>query len=135
MDGTTVRLQIDSDVMLVNDEEVALDGSVRLIEDNTMVPMNVFQSVGARVEWVDDLRRIVITKHEPQVFDDDKGKENWQTGMFGDWQPDPSKYRGGWYEYLESQEETSESQDEASESQGETESQDEALESLQETSE
>ncbi len=109
LDDTTVSLQIDNDVMLVNDEEVALDTPARIINDNTMVPLRaISESLGATVEWVENLNRIVIDKPEPQVFDDNKGMENWQTGEFGDWQPDSSKHRGGWYEYLESLQEDSE---------------------------
>ena len=101
---TTVKLQIDSDIMIVNDEAVHVDAPARIVSDRTMVPLRaVSEALDADVEWIENLNRIVIDKPVmPMDFGEGTGKENWQTGKFGDWQPDMSKYHGGWDEYMAS---------------------------------
>ena len=102
-DDTTIELQINNSVMMVNDEPVELDAPARLVNDNTMVPLRaISEALDADVEWIENLRRVVIDDPEPMVFDDNIGKENWQTGQFGNWIPDITKSDGGWYEYQQS---------------------------------
>lgn len=60
-EDTTIKLQIDNNIMQVNDEEVELDTPARLINDNTMVPLRaVSEALDAKVDWIEDLQRIVI---------------------------------------------------------------------------
>ena len=59
--GTTIKLQIDNNIMQINDEAIELDTPARLINDNTMVPIRaVSEAFGADVYWIGDLQRIVI---------------------------------------------------------------------------
>jgi hypothetical protein len=104
-DDKTIELQINSNVMTVNNEDVQLETPVRLINDSTMIPLRaVSEALDATVDWIDDLKRVVIDKLElPMDFGEGKGKENWQTGQFGDWKPDMDKYRGGYEEYVKQQ--------------------------------
>jgi hypothetical protein len=103
-DDKTIELQINSNVMTVNGEAVQLETPVRLINDSTMIPLRaVSEALDATVDWIENLQRIVIDKPElPMDFGEGTGKENWQTGQFGDWKPDMDKYRGGYEEYVKS---------------------------------
>ena len=103
-DNIKIRLQINNDIMLVDDAPIQLDAPARIINDNTMVPLRaVSESLGADVEWIGNLNRIVIDKPKlPMDFGDGVGKENWQTGKFGDWRPDITKFDGGYSDYQKS---------------------------------
>lgn len=60
-DETTVYMQIDDGYMSVNDEWIALDTPPRLVGDRTLVPVRaVSEALDARVEWNDELQRVII---------------------------------------------------------------------------
>ncbi|MCD8391553.1 MAG: copper amine oxidase N-terminal domain-containing protein, partial [Firmicutes bacterium] len=62
-DDITVTLQTDNDVMIVNDEEVQLDTPAKIIDDHIMIPIRaVSEALNAKVDWHNDLRRVVIDK-------------------------------------------------------------------------
>ena len=60
-DGITIRLQIDNDIMTRNGEEIQLDVPARIVNDRTMVPLRaISEALNARVDWIEDLQRVVI---------------------------------------------------------------------------
>ncbi len=60
-DGITIRLQIDNDIMTKNGEEIQLDVPARIVNDRTMVPLRaISEALNARVDWIEDLQRVVI---------------------------------------------------------------------------
>ena len=68
-DETTVYMQIDDGYMSVNDEWIALDAPPRLVGDRTLVPVRaVSEALDARVEWNDELQRVIIDK-QPEWVD------------------------------------------------------------------
>lgn len=80
-DDTTVKLQIDNNIMQVNDNEVELDTPARLINDNTMVPLRaVSEALDAKVEWVENLQRVVIDI-QPAWIESDWNPEWYQQAM------------------------------------------------------
>lgn len=80
-DDTTVKLQIDNNIMQVNDNKVELDTPARLVNDNTMVPLRaVSEALDAKVEWIEELQRIVIDK-QPEWIESDWNPEWYQQAM------------------------------------------------------
>lgn len=60
-DDIKIQLQIENSIMQVNSESVELETPARLVNDNTMVPIRaVSEAFDARVEWIDDLQRVVV---------------------------------------------------------------------------
>jgi len=60
-DGTTVVLQIDSNVMDVNGTTVALDAPARIVDNRTFIPLRaVTEAFHATVDWNEALRLITI---------------------------------------------------------------------------
>ena len=61
-DETTVVLQIDNKIAKVNDSEIELDVPATLVSERTMVPVRfVSESLGCKVDWVDETQTVVIT--------------------------------------------------------------------------
>lgn len=77
---TVIGVQVDNPIMLVNDVPVELDAAPKLVEDRTLVPLRaISEALDAKVEWVENLNRVVIDKPElPMDFGEGRGKENWQ---------------------------------------------------------
>lgn len=77
---TVIGVQVDNSIMLVNDVPVELDAAPKLVEDRTLVPLRaISEALDAKVEWVENLNRVVIDKPElPMDFGEGRGKENWQ---------------------------------------------------------
>ena len=47
--------------MLKNDEEITLDVPAQVVNDRTMIPLRaVAEALDAKVDWVGELRRVVI---------------------------------------------------------------------------
>ncbi len=64
---TTVELQIDNKIAKVNGKEVELDVPAKLINERTMVPVRfVSESLGCKVDWIDETQTVVITSAEPK---------------------------------------------------------------------
>ncbi|MFQ7292455.1 MAG: copper amine oxidase N-terminal domain-containing protein [Monoglobales bacterium] len=60
-DGTTIKLQANNNVMLKNDEEITLDVPAQVVNDRTMIPLRaVAEALDAKVDWIGELRRVVI---------------------------------------------------------------------------
>lgn len=60
-DDTTIKLQANNNVMLKNDEEITLDVPAQIVNDRTMIPLRaVAEALDAKVDWVGELRRVVI---------------------------------------------------------------------------
>lgn len=60
-DDTTIKLQANNNVMLKNDEEITLDAPAQIVNDRTMIPLRaVAEALDAKVDWVGELRRVVI---------------------------------------------------------------------------
>ena len=75
---TVITVQIDSTEMSKNGDEIVLDTPPRLVGGRTLVPVRaVSEALDARVEWTEDLRRVVIDIPGPQDFGDGVGRENW----------------------------------------------------------
>lgn len=80
-DDTTVKLQIDNNIMQVNDNEVELDTPARLINNNTMVPLRaVSEALDTKVEWIGNLQRVVIDK-QPEWTESDWNPEWYKQAM------------------------------------------------------
>lgn len=80
-EDTTIKLQIDNNIMQVNDEEVELDTPARLINDNTMVPLRaVSEALDAKVDWIEDLQRIVIDV-QPEWVETDWNPDWYQQAL------------------------------------------------------
>lgn len=63
IDGTTIDLKINSDIMTVNGSDNALDVPAQIINDKTMLPLRaVSEAVGADVDYDAKLRCVYITK-------------------------------------------------------------------------
>ncbi len=63
IDGITIEITIDSDVMYVNGEAVTLDVPAQLINEKTMLPVRALsENVGFNVDWDDVIRCVYITK-------------------------------------------------------------------------
>ena len=81
---TTIKLQIDNNIMQINDEAIELDTPARLINDNTMVPIRaVSEAFGAAVYWIGDLQRIVIDV-QPEWTESD-WNPSWYQRAVGTW--------------------------------------------------
>ena len=66
--NTSVWVTIDSNVMLKNGEDVALDAPARLIDDRTLVPVRaVSEGLGAEVDWDADTRTVTITTKKEET--------------------------------------------------------------------
>ena len=64
-DETTVVLQIDNKIAKVNGNEIELDVPATLVSERTMVPVRfVSESLGCKVDWVDETQTVVITSPE-----------------------------------------------------------------------
>ena len=60
-DGTTVRFQIDNNIMKKNGEDILLDVPAQLVNSRTLVPIRaVSESFGCKVDWINDTRTVVI---------------------------------------------------------------------------
>ena len=58
----TITLQIENKIAKVNDKEVELDVPAKLVNERTMVPVRfVSESLGCKVEWIDETQTVVIT--------------------------------------------------------------------------
>lgn len=80
-EDTTIKLQIDNNIMQVNDEEVELDTPARLINDNTMVPLRaVSEALDAKVDWIEDLQRVVIDV-QPEWIETDWNPDWYQQAL------------------------------------------------------
>lgn len=80
-DDTTIQLQIDNNKMQVNNDTVELEIPARLINDNAMVPIRaVSEALEARVEWVDDLQRVVVDE-QPEWVESDWNPAWYQQAM------------------------------------------------------
>ena len=61
---TTVVLQIDNKTAKVNGKEIELDVPATLVSERTMVPVRfVSESLGCKVDWIDETQTVVITSH------------------------------------------------------------------------
>lgn len=59
----TILMQIGSDRMFINDEQIDLDVPPQLIDDRTMVPLRaVSEAFGLKVEWNDATSTVIITE-------------------------------------------------------------------------
>ena len=59
----TMLMQIGSDRMFINDEQIDLDVPPQLIDDRTMVPLRaVSEAFGLKVEWNDATSTVIITE-------------------------------------------------------------------------
>ena len=57
----TIQIVVDNTVMLKNGRKITLDVPARLVRDRTLVPVRaVSEGMGARVNWNETLRQIVI---------------------------------------------------------------------------
>ena len=60
---TEIILQLDNPKMLKNGESIELDTPPRLKGERTLVPIRaVSEGLGAKVEWLEELERVVISK-------------------------------------------------------------------------
>lgn len=56
-----IILQIDHNIMTVNDEEIELDTTAKLLSGKTYVPVRaITEALGATVEWNDELKDVII---------------------------------------------------------------------------
>ena len=80
-DDTTIQLQIDNNIMKVNNDTVELETPARLVNDNTMVPVRaVSEALDARVEWIEDLQRVVVDE-QPEWVESDWNPDWYQQAM------------------------------------------------------
>ena len=95
-DDTKIQLQIDNNIMQVNDESVELETPARLVNDNTMVPIRaVSEAFDARVEWIDDLQRVVVDE-QPEWVGTDWNPDWYIQAMIGhgymEYDPEKGEY-------------------------------------------
>lgn len=70
---TEVSLEIGSAEMAVNGSAIALDEPARLIGGSTFVPLRaVTEALGGEVEWLDELKTVIITEKGKQPAEDPK---------------------------------------------------------------
>ena len=63
-----IELQIDSKTAKVNGKEIMLDVPAKIVEGRTLLPLRfVSESLGASVEWNDDLKTVFILSNSPKV--------------------------------------------------------------------
>ena len=80
-DDIMIELTIDSDVMTKSGETVTLDAPARILNDRTMVPLRaISEALGARVEWIEDLQRVVIDI-QPEWVESDWNPEWYQQAL------------------------------------------------------
>lgn len=61
-DNTTIRLQINSNFMYVNNVPRYLDVAPKIVGDRTLVPLRaISEAFGSQVEWMPDTKTVVIT--------------------------------------------------------------------------
>ena len=59
--GIELILTIDSNIILVNGEEVEIDVPAQIMNDRTLVPIRgIFEAFGAYVDWEPDTRTVII---------------------------------------------------------------------------
>ncbi len=62
-DDTRIVITIDSDIATVNGKEVKLDSEAFIKDERTYTPIRfISESLGAKVEWNNDTREVIITK-------------------------------------------------------------------------
>jgi hypothetical protein len=60
-DDVKIVLQIDSNMMYKNDEEIELDVPAKLLNSRTLVPIRaVSEALGAEVEWIGETETVMI---------------------------------------------------------------------------
>ena len=60
-DDIIVQLRIGSNIMQVNNSIIDIDTPAKIINDNTIVPIRaVSEALGAKVDWIEELKRVVI---------------------------------------------------------------------------
>lgn len=65
----SIELQIDSKTAKVNGKEIMLDVPAKILEGRTLVPLRfVSESLGAKVEWDDDLKTVFILSNSLEVM-------------------------------------------------------------------
>ena len=70
---TTINLTIDSNVALVNGEEVLLDSKSELMNNRTYVPLRfILETFGLNVEWDDDTDTIEINDPDDEGTDESR---------------------------------------------------------------
>ena len=63
----TITLQIENKIAKVNGKEIELDVPATLVSERTMVPVRfVSESLGCKVEWIDETQTVVITSATPE---------------------------------------------------------------------
>ena len=78
---TTIQLQVDNNIMQVNNDTVELETPARLVNDNTMVPVRaVSEALDARVEWIEDLQRVVVDE-QPEWVESDWNPDWYQDAL------------------------------------------------------
>lgn len=77
LDGKTVSVEINSNVMTSGNARIALDVPAKIISGRTMIPVRaVSEALGCRVDWDRQTRTVVITKfHEANGLDKENLKE------------------------------------------------------------
>ena len=59
----TILITIDSDIALVNGEEVKLDSPAFIENDRTYTPLRfISENLGAKVDWNEEQQKVTITK-------------------------------------------------------------------------
>lgn len=66
----TIVLKIDDTKVLVDEQEITLDVPAKIVKNRTMVPLRFLgETLGAKVSWDNDLRRVLITKSGAKIID------------------------------------------------------------------
>ncbi len=72
-DGIIINLTIDSNIALVNGEEVQLDSKSELMNNRTYVPLRfILETFGLNVEWDDDTDTIDINDPDDEETDENR---------------------------------------------------------------
>lgn len=60
-DDTQITIKIGSNIMMVNDKEIAIDVPAQLINDRTLIPLHaIAEAFGNKADWVDETQTILI---------------------------------------------------------------------------
>ena len=66
----TIVLKIDDKKVVMNDKEITLDVPAKIIGERTMVPLRfIGESLGAKVDWNNDERKVTIAKNTANIVD------------------------------------------------------------------
>lgn len=67
-DDMKIRLTIDSDLVVVNGEEIKLDEPARIMKDRTLIPARfIAESLGARVDWDQPTKTVLINSSKDSI--------------------------------------------------------------------